>query len=63
MMPCSKCGQSRRGTTAALVDRTAPTRVATAAPVRYTVNGRKFSTLTAAQEYAKAHPGSVIRQS
>jgi hypothetical protein len=42
---------------------TLPPKVAEFAPVRYSVNGKKFSTLTAAQDYARAHPGSVIRQS
>jgi hypothetical protein len=40
---------------------TAP-KVGTTSPVRYVVNGRKFSTLTAAQDYARTQPGAVIRQ-
>jgi len=44
-----------------MTDRTAAARVGTSS-VRYSVNGKKFATLTAAQDYAQAHPGSVIRQ-
>lgn len=62
-MACAKCGQSRRTSTARTPDRTAPPRVGTSAPVRYTVDGKKFATLTAAQDYASKHPGSVIRRS
>jgi hypothetical protein len=39
-----------------------PAKIAEFAPIRYTVNGKKFSTLTAAQDYARQHPGSVIQQ-
>lgn len=42
---------------------TAPPKIGTMAPIRYTVNGKKFSTLTAAQDYARTQPGAVIRQS
>lgn len=64
-MACAKCGQTsgRYPTTMQQSDRTAPPRVGSTAPVRYTVNGKKFSTLTAAQDYARTQPGAVIRQS
>ena len=61
-MPCAKCGQSGRFPTTMQPDRSGVPRVATAMPIRYTVNGKKFSTLTAAQDYASKYPGSVIRQ-
>jgi hypothetical protein len=38
-------------------------RTPSAPPTRYTVNGRKFATLTAAQDYARTIPGAVVRQS
>jgi len=62
-MACAKCGKTtgRYPTTMQASDATAP-RVGTTSPVRYVVNGRKFSTLTAAQDYARTQPGAVIRQ-
>lgn len=61
-MPCHKCGQGR-GSTAntAPTGVTAAPRIATASPIRYIVKGKKFSTLTAAQDYARSVPGAVIR--
>jgi hypothetical protein len=63
-MGCARCGKTtgRYPTTMqAASDGTAP-RVATTSPVRYIVDGKKFSTLTAAQDYASSRPGAVIRQ-
>ena len=62
-MACSRCGKTsgRFPTTMQERDGAAP-KVATTSPVRYMVNGRKFSTLTAAQDYARTQPGAVIRQ-
>jgi hypothetical protein len=62
-MACSSCGKrsGRFPTTMQSGDGAAP-RVVTTSPVRYTVNGKRFSTLTAAQDYARNMPGAVIRQ-
>jgi len=59
-LPCAKCGQSRRAQTT-LIDRTAAPRTGTSS-VRYMVGGKRFSTLTAAQDHAASNPGSVIKQ-
>lgn len=63
-MACARCGRtSGRYPTTMQQSRTGVPRTGSTPPIRYTVNGRKFSTLTAAQDYAAKHPGSVIRQS
>ena len=61
-MACTKCGQRGRYPTTMQQSKTAAPMVASSSPIRYTVNGKKFSTLTAAQDYASQFPGSVIRQ-
>ena len=62
---CGSCGSRSQGSTARMgaprSDGRVP-RVAGAVPVRYSVNGKRFATLTAAQDYALKHPGAVIRQ-
>lgn len=60
-MACTKCGQRGRYPTT-MQSSTAAPKVASSSPTRYTVGGKKFSTLTAAQDYASQFPGSVIRQ-
>lgn len=61
-MACGRCGQQQRGSTALPNGHTRPPMVATTSPTRYVVNGKKFSTLSAAQDYAQGIPGAVIRQ-
>lgn len=61
-MACAQCGKSGRYPTTMQSSRSGVPRVATTSPVRYTVGGKKFLTLAAAQDYASRNPGSVVRQ-
>ena len=62
-MACAKCGRTGRYPTTMQQSQTKTIRTPSAPPTRYTVNGRKFATLTAAQDYARTIPGAVVRQS
>lgn len=64
---CGSCGSAKRSSTARISeprisDSGGVPRVATSIPIRYVVNGKRFATLTAAQDYARTKPGAVIKQ-
>lgn len=66
MARCGSCGSGKRSSTARLGEPTTGNgkvpRVATSVPVRYMVNGQRFATLTAAQDYARTKPGAIIKR-
>lgn len=59
---CGSCGSSRRQSTALPVDREGrvPRVASTDLPTKFVVDGLTFTTLGAAQDYARSHPGSKI---
>lgn len=67
MARCGSCGGGRSAHSTARLGvgpetRSGVPRVAEIAPIRYIVNGKRFATLTAAQDFARTKPGAVIKQ-